>query len=94
MLNKYFSNCFNNSVPPLSDTDGDIFANTGSSECPPELLCDEEEVLELLLSLDTTKANGPDGVSAVMLKATAHSIAKSVTILFNKSIQSGVLPSK
>ena len=62
--------------------------NTGSSECPPELLCDEEEVLELLLSL---KANG---VSAVMLKATTHSIAKSVTILFNKSIQSGVLPSE
>ena len=60
MLNNYlyFSNCFDNSVPPLSDTDGDIFANTDSSECPPELLCDEEEVLELLLSLDTTKANG------------------------------------
>ena len=27
-----------------------------------------------------------------MLKATAYSIAKSVTILFNKSIQSGVVP--
>ena len=49
-------------------------------------------MLELLLSLDTTKANGPDEVSAVMLKATAYSIAKSVTILFNKSIQSGVVP--
>ena len=42
--------------------------------------------------LDTTKANGPDGISATMLKATATSIANSVTILFNKSIKLGALP--
>ena len=94
MLNDYFSTCFNNSIPPLSDTDSDTFANSTSSECPPELLCNEEEVLELLLSLDTTEVNGPDEISAVMLKATAHSIAKSVAILFNKSIQSGVVPNE
>ena len=41
----------------------------------------------MLLSLDTSKANGKDGISARMLKATAAAIAPSVTKLFNLSIQ-------
>ena len=55
------------------------------------LLCSEEEVQDLLLSLDSTKANGPDGISATMLKATASSIASSVAFIFNRSIQLGAL---
>ena len=80
------------SIPPLSISDQSKFSNAISSECPPELLCSEEEVLDLLLSLDTTKANGPDGISATMLKATASSIASSVAFLSNRSIQLGALP--
>ena len=34
-----------------------------------ELLCTEEEVFDLLASLDTPKASGPDGLSARMLKS-------------------------
>ena len=41
---------------------------------------------KLLASLDT-KSNGPDGISARMLKFTAYSIAPAVTILFNSSIE-------
>ena len=41
-----------------------------------------------MLSIDTTKANGPDGISGLMLKATANAIFPSVTALFNKSIRS------
>ena len=52
----------------------------------------EEQVLEQLLTLDTTKANGPDEISATMLKATAHSIAPGITLLFQKSIKPGALP--
>ena len=69
----------------------DLYA-TISSDCPLELLCTEDEILELLLSLDTTKANGPDDVSAAMLKATAPITAKGAKILFNKSIQLGEVP--
>jgi len=36
----------------------------------------------LLQALDTTKANGQDGILAYMLKATAATIAPSVTKLF------------
>jgi len=35
-----------------------------------------------LQSLDTSKANGLDGISARMLKSTAHSIAPSITKTF------------
>ena len=93
-LNKFFSNCFNTGLPPLSVNDHDVFANANSSECPSELLCTEDDVLDLLLSLDTTKANGPDGISAIMLKATAPSIVKGVTILFNMSIKLGKVPTE
>ena len=53
MLNNFFSNCFNASVPLLMVNDHDLYATT-SSDCPLELLCTEDEILELLLSLDTT----------------------------------------
>ena len=46
----------------------------------------------MLLTLDTSKSNGVDGISATMLKATAASIAPGITELFNKSIQPGTFP--
>ena len=38
------------------------------------------------------KSNGPDGISAKMLKLTSYSIASSLTKLFIISIQSGSVP--
>ena len=61
---------------------------------PDDFRYNEEEVLELLLSIDTTKANGPDEISGSMFKATANAIFPSVTVLFNKSIRSGIVPTK
>ena len=57
--------------------------------CPPELLCSEEEITELLQALDTNKASGPDGIAA---KFTASAIAPSLTTLFNYSVMNGVVP--
>ena len=87
----FFTNCFNSSVPKLDDWSTDDY-NLDPSCCPEEFLYNEDEVIDLLLSLDTTKANGPDGISATMLKSTAYSIAPGITKLFNKSIMSGRLP--
>ena len=61
--------------------------------CPEELYGSEQEVYELLTNLDHKKASGPDGISARMLKGTATSIAPVLTMLFNRSIQTGKLPS-
>ena len=49
-------------------------------------------MLFYILSLDSSKANGPDGISVQMLKGTAHSIASSITKLFNISIRQGRFP--
>ena len=49
--------------------------------------------MELLCALDTSKANGPDNISAKMLKSTAVSIAPVLTKLLNLSITTGKLPS-
>ena len=72
----------------LSEDDHSTYDTMDSDE-QVELLCSEEEVLDMLHTLDTSKATGPDGISAAMLKSTAESIAKGITMLFNKSIESG-----
>ena len=51
--------------------------------CPDDLLCTEEEDFDHLSSLDTTKANCPDRISAKMLKESAVSVYK----LIDKAIQ-------
>ena len=51
-------------------------------------------VSKLLSSLDVTKANGPDGIPARMLKHTATSITHSITKLFNLSLRIGHIPSE
>ena len=87
MLNN-FSSCFNHSISPSSGSE-----RPNPIDLPPELLCTEDKVLELLCALDTSKANGPDNISAKMLKSTAVSIAPVLTKLLNLSITTGKLPS-
>ena len=86
ILNNYFTSCFNQHVTPVPAV------SITAGECPPDILCTVEEVGCLVLSLDISKANGPDAVSVRMLKKTAHAIAPSVTALFNLSIQTGHIP--
>ena len=90
MLNNFFSSCFNKCVPPIIP--GSDLERLDPSACPLDLLCTEDEVLELLLALDTNKANGPDNISAKMLKSTATSIAPVLTKLLNLSITTGRIP--
>ena len=75
-INTFFHSCFNIALPPLSQ-EGDR-EQTDPATCPEELLCTGEEVLDLLQELDTSKSNGPDNISAKMLKGVATSIAPAV----------------
>jgi len=63
-----------------------------TDQCPEDFLCTVVEVQWLINRLDTAKFNGPNGISARMLKAVASSIAPSVTKLFNLSIASACFP--
>ena len=88
MLNEFFCSCFNTAFPPLTP-----MCNQPSSHAEESLLCTEDEVCHLLLTLDTTKSSGPDGISTAMLKHTADTIAPSLTKIFNLSLRLGQLPS-
>jgi len=50
------------------------------------------EVQDVLLSLDTSKATGPDGIGNKVLKLTASSISLPLTKLFNMSLKSSIFP--
>ena len=58
--------------------------------CPEESLCNEEEVIDFLLSLDTTTANGPDGISCAVCAAEPLII----TIAKNRSDEMACLSRK
>ena len=72
LLNEFFHNnyCFNDSFSPLMNP-----TLLDTSRCPPHLLYTEEEVTDLLLSLDPAKSTGLDKISAVMLWSTAVYVA-------------------
>ena len=92
VLNEVLSQNFNSTVPPLTEADSQTFSVNSSAELPENIFCSEDEVLGLLLAIDTSKASGPDGISGTMLKNTAHTISPLVTRLFNLSIKTGKVP--
>ena len=51
-----------------------------------------KRICELLEAIDISKSNGPDGISARMLKYTAASITPSIARLFNQSLLSCKVP--
>ena len=59
-----------------------------------ELTLFPDDVLAVLLSLDTNKATGPDEIPPRILKECAHQIAPSLCLLFNQSLEHGSLPKK
>ena len=52
----------------------------------------EEEIVAVINNLDSNKAQGPDGIPVRLLKETAMHVAPSLPVLFNKSLNIGVLP--
>ena len=85
LLNTFFASCWNTVEQPLTEE---------SYHCAdlPNHVVTPEEVFALMNKLDVNKANGPDGISAFMLKATARSIASPLAQLFNISLASGKFP--
>ena len=92
MLNSFFHKCFNHSMSPLHFADLDNLDPVDKHLHTEDILRTVEEFEQHLRTLDVSKANGPDGISARMLKETATSIAPSVTNLFNLSLKSGCFP--
>ena len=51
-------------------------------------------VLNELSKLKVTKALGPDGITAILLKDVAPVIAKPITYLVNLTISTGLIPAE
>ena len=52
----------------------------------------ELDVLLLLKDINPSKAAGPDGIHGMVLKNCAPSLAKPLTIMFNISFVTGIIP--
>ena len=55
-----------------------------------EIVVGEHEVLDIISTLDSNKAVGPDIISNRMLLAVKHEVSKPLCMLFNKSLQEKV----
>ena len=64
--------------------------------CPamPEIKVDLNGVLKLLSNLKPDKAAGPDSIKPVVLKQLKMEIAPVICLLFEKTLQTGQLPSE
>ena len=89
-FNKYFTEQqtlpplpFNQQLPPIE------FLTDSRLEY---IQCTTDEITKILKSLDTGKANGPDGISNKILKETAESIASPLSNLINKSLDMCKVP--
>ena len=56
------------------------------------LSCDEQEVLDIMTTLDTTKAAGPDKISPLLIKKLSSFIVELVTGIINKNFRGGNFP--
>ena len=58
-----------------------------------DILISETEVLKLLKDLDASKSMGPDNTNPFLLKSMAEVFVKPLTLIFQKSVSSGTVPS-
>ena len=94
LFNDYFATQATINIPdtqalPPNDARHDIPVPTLS-----EITTNETEVLQQLNSLDPNKSTGPDEIPVKLLKLSALLIVKPLSDLFNKSLSSGIYPSK
>ena len=59
----------------------------------PPLHINTEGVTNLLLGIDLYKSTGPDNIPAKFLKETAVQISPALSLIFQASINQGILPS-
>ena len=88
LLNDFFASCWNSLEQPLTE---ETYRNFHTSPYE-EATVSAEQVFHLISSLDTNKANGPDGISVQMLKSTANSISSPLSKLFSLSLAMGKFP--
>ena len=88
LLNKYFSSV----LRPISDVNIDPICISDVELSGVKVSVDE--VCDYLKGLDTSKASGPDGIPARLLKECCDQIAPSLCAIFNQSLSSAKVPTE
>ena len=87
ILHNFFTSCF---------TKSDDLPHINFPSTPSPMLstvtCSHDEVLKLLSTHKNNTASGLDGISSIMLRGTASSIAPVLTALFNLSLKKSTVP--
>jgi len=65
---------------------------SGSYPSAPDIVVSVPGVAKLLQNLNPNKASGPDGISCRLLKMVANEVAPALTVLYNKSLETGIIP--
>ena len=92
LFNLYFSSVF--STPDVNTNYNYEINSPETVTSLAEFEICVDEVNECLSNLDTSKACGPDGIPARLLKEYSQQIAPSLCALFNTSLGHGRLPSE
>ena len=58
----------------------------------PKIKFNSNTLKKILLTLDTKKATGPDGIPAIVLKTCAEELAPLLQNLFQLSLEKGIFP--
>jgi len=89
IFNAYFHSVFVNDIdvnlPTINTCNNNVLSD-------PWFTCDQ--VLTIMRGLDVNKASGPDGLSPFILKHCCQQLAPSLTLMFNKSMELGKVPSQ
>ena len=94
ILNRQFQSVFSKVNPlSLSQLSEKIL---GKPKYPimKDIVIDPNGVLKLLLNLKVDKAAGPDNIKPIVLKELAHEILDVVSLIFQKSLNTGQIPSE
>jgi hypothetical protein len=87
-LNNYFHSVWANVEKPH------LMSYTQRNPDDKPIRINEAEVITELNKLDTTKAAGPDKISAKTLKAARFELAEIITFIFNECLAKNVVPSQ
>ena len=92
LLNKYFCSVFLSATPDINidQTNNSLRTEMEISQIQMSV----DDVTKHLIGLDTSKACGPDGIPARLLRECSQQIAPSLCGIFNQSLSSGQIPTE
>ena len=88
IFSEAFSSVFNASIPADPHPHQQFRGSSLGS-----ITITQESVLKVLLDIDGNSAMGPDEIHPLLLKKCPEQLAYPLTIIFNRSLQDGALPS-